>query len=121
MLLNYFVTCNSIYKNFGLIKTLKGGSNLMGNAAIVTKKRVVFQVNAEPGSKVYVAGDFNNWEPKKQLKDKNNDGVFKGTILLDREQQYEYKFIINGKWIVDPNCDEWVPNTMGSLNSVVQT
>ena len=93
----------------------------MEKTTAATKKRVTFQVNAEPGSEIYVAGDFNNWEPKKKLNDKNKDGNYKGTMLLDRKQQYEYKFIINGKWSVDPNCDEWVPNSMGSLNSVIKT
>jgi 1,4-alpha-glucan branching enzyme len=86
-----------------------------------TKKRITFEVKAEPGSEVYVAGDFNNWEPTKKLKSKNKDGIFTGTLLLDRDTQYEYKFIINGKWSVDPNCDEWVPNALGSLNSVLRT
>ncbi|MGM0497251.1 MAG: isoamylase early set domain-containing protein [Bacteroidota bacterium] len=93
----------------------------MTKTATTTKKRVTFQVKAEPGSEVYVAGDFNNWEPKKKLTNKNNDGVFKGTMLLGRHKRYEYKFIINGKWSVDPNCDEWVPNSLGSLNSVLKT
>lgn len=86
-----------------------------------SKKRVTFEVKAEPGSEVYVAGDFNNWEPTKKLKDKNMNGTFQGTLLLDRQQNYEYKFVINGKWSVDPNCEEWIPNNFGSLNSVVKT
>jgi len=93
----------------------------MTKTATTTKKRVTFQVKAEPGSEVYVAGDFNNWKPQKKLTNKNNDGVFRGTILLDRQKQYEYKFVINGKWSVDPNCVEWVPNSLGSLNSVLKT
>ena len=93
----------------------------MTKTATTTRKRVTFEVKAEPGSKVYVAGDFNKWEPKKKLTSKNNNGVFRGTMLLDRQKQYEYKFVINGKWSVDPNCDEWVPNALGSLNSVLKT
>ena len=93
----------------------------MSKTATKAKTRVTFQVNAEPGSEVYVAGNFNNWEPKKKLTDKNNDGTFMGTMLLDRQKKYEYKFIINGHWSVDPNCEEWVPNSMGSLNSVLRT
>ena len=93
----------------------------MTKTATTAKKRVTFQVKAEPGSEVYVAGDFNNWKPQKKLTNKNNDEVFRGTMLLDRQKQYEYKFVINGKWSVDPNCEEWVPNSLGSLNSVLKT
>ncbi|MFW6145199.1 MAG: isoamylase early set domain-containing protein [bacterium] len=93
----------------------------MSKTMTKTKKRVTFEVKAEPGSEVYLAGDFNNWEPNKKLTDKNNDGTFRGTLLLDRQKNYEYKFVINGKWSVDPNCEEWTPNNLGSLNSVIKT
>jgi len=93
----------------------------MDKTIATSRKRVTFQVKAEPGSEVYVAGDFNNWQPKKKLINKNNDDIYTGTILLDRQKQYEYKFVINGKWSVDPNCEEWVPNSLGSLNSVLKT
>lgn len=87
-----------------------------------TKKRVTFEVKADPGSEVYLTGDFNNWEPNKhKLKEKSNPGHYKGTVLLERNKQYEYKFIINGNWTVDPGCKEWVPNSMGSLNSIIRT
>mgnify|MGYP006300511529 CR=1 FL=1 len=93
----------------------------MDKTVVATRKRITFQVRAEPGSEVYVAGDFNDWQPTKKLTNKNNDDIYTGTILLDRQKQYEYKFVINGKWSVDPNCDEWVPNSLGSLNSVLKT
>ena len=33
---------------------------------------------------------------------------------------YEYKFIVNGFWTMDPDPSrEWVPNGLGTLNSVV--
>ncbi len=85
------------------------------------KKRITFQLKAEPGSEVFVAGDFNGWEPNKKLNDRNNDGNYKGVMLLDRQKQFEYKFVINGQWSVDPDCEEWVPNAMGSLNSILKT
>ena len=34
--------------------------------------------------------------------------------------EYEYKFVINGTWCVDPNCKEWRQNTLGTLNSVLR-
>ena len=87
-----------------------------------TKKRVTFKVKADPGSEVYVTGDFNNWETNKhKLKDKSNPGHYKGSLLLERNKHYEYKFIINGNWTVDPACKDWVPNAMGSLNSIIRT
>lgn len=82
-------------------------------------RRVVFSVNAEPGSEVAVAGDFNNWNPDgKKLTDKKGDGHFAVTMNL-APGIYEYKFIINKTWCVDPACKDWVPNSLGTLNSVL--
>jgi 1,4-alpha-glucan branching enzyme len=83
------------------------------------RKRVVFRFTGEPGSGVYVAGTFNDWNGEKQkLSDKSGQGDYSVTVLLP-PGRYEYKFVVNGVWCVDPRCSDWVPNTFGSLNSVV--
>lgn len=82
------------------------------------RKRVVFCVRAEPGSKVYVAGTFNAWEPTSRLlADKLGDGQYSCIVTLPKGR-YEYKFVINGVWCLDPECSEWVANNYGSLNSI---
>jgi 5'-AMP-activated protein kinase regulatory beta subunit len=81
------------------------------------RKRVKFTTEAKDGSKVFVAGTFNEWNPtKNQLRMK--DGVYT-TSLLVPSGRHEYKFIIDGTWCLDPKCQEWTPNDMGSLNSVL--
>lgn len=83
----------------------------------VERQRVVFQTKAEPGSKVYVAGSFNNWDPtRNKLTEKA--GTYSVSLLLPRGR-HEYKLVINDVWTVDPNCPDWVPNGFGSLNSVI--
>lgn len=80
--------------------------------------RVTFTVRAEPGSKVFIAGAFNDWDPTaKELVDKKNDGLFSCILCLPKGS-YEYKFVINGTWCADPECTDWVQNSMGTLNSV---
>ncbi|MBQ8570599.1 MAG: glycogen-binding domain-containing protein [Kiritimatiellae bacterium] len=85
------------------------------------KKRVVLSVKAEPGSTVYVAGSFNEWNPTdKKLVDKKGDGIFTATIILP-PGIYEYKFVINGVWTLDPDPDrDWTQNGLGTLNSVLR-
>lgn len=88
--------------------------------ARVSKKRVTFAVQAEHGSDVAVAGDFNGWDPEKnKLSDKKAPGEFAVTVTLPRGT-YEYKFVINGSWQVDTNNKEWVQNSLGTLNSVLR-
>lgn len=83
-------------------------------------KRVTFKVRADPGSKVFVAGSFNQWDAAATpLADSKGTGEF-STVLSLAPGTYEYKFVINGTWCVDPDCTEWVQNTLGTLNSVRQ-
>ncbi len=83
------------------------------------KKRVTFTLAADAGSEVFVAGDFNRWDPAaKKLTDRKNNGVYSATVTL-APGEYEYKFVINGTWCVDPNCKEWRQNSLGTLNSVL--
>lgn len=80
--------------------------------------RVTFSVSAELGSKVFIAGSFNNWDPlAKELLDKKGIGIFTGVLMLPKGH-HEYKFVINGTWCADPECPDWVQNSMGTLNSV---
>ena len=80
--------------------------------------KVSFSVHAEVGSKVFLAGDFNNWDPvDKKMADKKGDGVFTATMAL-APGDHQYKFVIDGTWCADPECPEWVQNEHGTLNSV---
>lgn len=89
----------------------------MTTPSLAGKKRHKFQIQAEEGSEVFVAGTFNDWSAdKNRLTSK--DGVYSATILIPKGR-HEYKFVVNGVWCVDPECSEWAPNGLGSLNSVI--
>lgn len=81
------------------------------------RRRVTFELRAEPGSKVFVAGTFNGWNPDRKQMD-YQDGAYKAVLLVSKGR-HEYKFIIDDIWCVDPECPDWVPNDQGSLNSVL--
>ena len=84
----------------------------------IKRERVNFRVQATAGSQVYLTGSFNDWsETKKALKE-GEEGWFTGYLLL-KPRSYEYKFIVDGEWRVDPEREEWTPNSLGSLNSVI--
>lgn len=82
---------------------------------------VVLTVQAEAGSKVFLAGSFNDWNPAEiEMKDKAKNGVFSATVKL-APGIYEYKFVINGVWTLDPDPDrDWTQNGLGTLNSVLR-
>ena len=82
-------------------------------------KKVQFKMSASPGSRVFVAGTFNQWEPTANpLSDTSGCGEFKASLLIPKGT-HEYKFIVNGVWIMDPKSVEWSTNACGSLNNVL--
>lgn len=82
-------------------------------------KQVRFELVAEPGSQVFVAGTFNHWSPTANpLKDSSRGGRYKTALRLP-PGQHEYKFVVNGTWCADPQCTDFVPNDTGTLNSVI--
>jgi len=84
------------------------------------KKRVTFTLESEVGKKIYVAGDFNNWtDEDKELLDKADNGIYRKIMLLS-PGRYEYKFIIDGVWCIDPANPSFTKNAMNTLNSVIE-
>ena len=80
--------------------------------------RVTFTVRAKEGSRVFLAGTFNDWSPTaKEMTDKKGTGEYAATLSL-KAGTYQYKFIIDGIWCADPECADWVTNDHGTLNSV---
>ena len=82
-------------------------------------KHVKFQVQTKPGSKVFIGGDFNEWNHLLQeLIDQDGNGVYEVVIALE-PGVYEYKFHINDNWCIDPDNSNFRQNVMGTLNSVI--
>ena len=83
-------------------------------------KRVTFQVKASPKSLVALAGTFNQWDTKRHImKDIKHTGTYTITLMLPKGE-YEYKFVVNGNWLVDRECRNWVRNSYGTINSVIK-
>ncbi len=84
------------------------------------RKRVKLQIKANPKSDVFVSGSFNEWsENAKQLKDSDGEGNFNAILMLF-PGEYEYKFLVNGEWSIDSQCQNWVKNDFGTLNSLIK-
>jgi len=84
------------------------------------RKRARFTVSAKPGSLVFVAGTFNDWDPSaNQMHDPTGKGNYRADVLIPHGE-YEYKFIVNGQWEADPHCHNRVADSFGSENCVLQ-
>lgn len=80
-------------------------------------KSVTFTVHADKGKAVYVAGEFNKWNPTAK-KMTFKAGVYSATLKL-AAGTYQYKFVIDGTWCADPENTNSLPNDQGTFNSVI--
>jgi hypothetical protein len=88
-------------------------------AATPSLVAIRLQLRTEPGCAVYVAGSFNAWRAKEFALSEGEAGTYTAELQL-APGEYEYKFIVNGRWQADPVAEGWAPNPFGSLNSVLK-
>jgi hypothetical protein len=69
------------------------------------------------GGEVYIAGDFNEWNPR-SIRMTKREGCFQRKLKL-APGTHEYKFVIDGEWQTDPTTTEQRSNEFGSMNSVI--
>ena len=80
-------------------------------------KKVKFVLEAPNAKQVMVAGDFTKWAAA-ALK-KSGSKLWEKDLTL-QSGRYEYKFVVDGKWINDPKNSRTVSNSFGSQNSVLE-
>jgi 1,4-alpha-glucan branching enzyme len=80
-------------------------------------KKVQFEFSAPEARKVFVAGDFNNWDRRGNPLKKDKTGMWKLTLPL-MPGRYEYRFLTDGNWENDRSCSGCVQNKFRSLNCV---
>lgn len=86
--------------------------------------KVTFKLPKEAvdgAKKVYIVGDFNNWDEKASPMKILKDGSASISINLDKDRAYHFRYLINGKrWENDWNADGYAPSPMAyEDNSVV--
>lgn len=85
-----------------------------------TEVDVDFVLERNGAEHVYVCGDFNHWQPLcLRLIGNPDSGLWEKRVTLP-PGRYEYKFVVDGNWIHDPDAQENAPNPYGSLNSVLE-
>lgn len=84
--------------------------------------KVTFSLPAEDAETVSVVGDFNDWNPAKTPLKKLKSGTFKGTISLPVDGTYEFKYLVDGEYVNEPEADEYRYNEYaGTENAVLKT
>ena len=82
------------------------------------KQLVRFEFKDAAARSVCIAGSFNDWHPK--VSDMINMGSGEWVKKLELAPgTYEYRFVVDGRWVTDARCLHAVANPFGELNSVL--
>ena len=84
----------------------------------VSGMKTTFLYQGSPGQRVYVYGDFNNWDPYMyRMKELPENNYYLITIRIS-PGRYKYKFIVDGTTLADPLNDEKTVDIFGQTASV---
>lgn len=88
------------------------------NSYLIIEPNYTFRLKGYSNARsVFLAGDFNNWSPQTLAMGKEgNDWVFSVHLYAGK---HLYKFIVDGKWMIDPGNKLWEENEYGTGNSIV--
>ena len=79
---------------------------------------VVFSYQNASAGAVFLAGDFNGWNAADLALSKDSDGVWTVAVPLE-PGTYEYKFVVDGNWLEDPDNPQTKSDPFGGSNSLI--
>lgn len=89
-----------------------------GNSYFVIGANYTFRLKGfENAQSVFLAGDFNDWSPNTFKMERSGDEWLLKVHLTPGK--HLYKFIVDGKWILDPANKLWEQNKENTGNSVI--
>ena len=82
--------------------------------------KVTFSLPAEEATTVKVLGTFNDWNEQAAVAlKKSKNGTFKGTVDLEKDNSYEFRYLVDGAYQNDEQADSFSENVFGSENGVL--
>jgi hypothetical protein len=94
------------------------GSGNFTNSLVAIKPNHTFVLKQyQNAGIVIVTGSFNNWNPNEYWMNRNK-GKWEFPIYLPAGK-HTYKFVVDKKWIIDPNNKLFESNDVGSFNSIL--
>jgi hypothetical protein len=69
---------------------------------------------------VALCGEFNAWSADDIRLERGSDGSWRATVPLEPGRSYRYRYLLDGqRWENDRRADRYVPNPLGSTDSVI--
>ena len=89
---------------------------ILRSPIVAASGNVRFIIKHKPGARVYLAGDFTNWEPFMIRMPEGDAGVYSVSLRLS-PGQYEYCYIVEGLRVLDPLNPSYGADSHGYLAS----
>ena len=83
------------------------------------EQEIVLKFVSPTARDVKAAGTFNDWRPESTPLIQTKAGEWVVRLML-RAGEYEYRLVVDGQWIEDPEADQRVANPHGGFNSVLR-
>ncbi len=96
---------------------LAAGVARAGLAPHLEGGEVVFSLRAPEAKAVALAGEFNGWDPALHPMERGSGGVWTVRVALP-PGTYQYRFVVDGKWMADPENPATVKNNYNEDNSL---
>jgi len=81
------------------------------------RRRVSFSLQTIGAKEVVLVGDFNNWNSTSHPMKNDQNDIWSKTVMLP-VGTYEYKFLVDGIWRLDPQNNQTCPNCFGTYNNI---
>jgi 1,4-alpha-glucan branching enzyme len=88
-------------------------------------KETPIRIEAPQAQEVFLAGNFNDWNPSTIRLERDSDGSWVAIVHLT-PGRHEYKFVVDGRWCCNSSgtefedeCPGHVRNSFGTLNRVI--
>ena len=77
-----------------------------------------FQYEGKEGDEVYVMGVFNDWSRNGLRMENQRNNIYEKNVFME-PKKHEYKFVVNGEELIDPENSVFISNNIGGWNSIL--
>jgi 1,4-alpha-glucan branching enzyme len=81
--------------------------------------KVTFIVDAKEADNVAVVGDFNDWTSETTKLKKLKNGTFKGSLNLEKDNSYEFRYLIDNDYANEEQADSYKWNNFANTENCV--
>ncbi len=81
-------------------------------------KPITFVCRAPEAKEVYLAGEFNGWDPRMHPMQRQPDGAWFLQVTL-HHGHHQYRFIVDGKPVLDPRAHGTARDKQGDRASLI--